>query len=302
MIGGSTGQFKVALQVDTAYDGPVHIFAESRRKMFDDEQVSPHQCIEFLVDVRDPEGEPLQAREPGPTGLNLRFEQGGNWLTALSVQPAIDPTVIFIAGDSTVADQSPQWQFAPNERYTGWGQLLPALFDDNILVANYADSGEGTAAFRIDGGAIWWQIENRMQAGDWLFIQLGHNDKTTAPDVYRSRLLGMIQAAKAKGVHPLLITPMVRNNGSALEWQHIYGDLNVRNEMIGLATSENIPLIDLMKTSSEWVNQLGRTTAQTYFVNSDQTHTNELGATVFAQFVAVGISGSQLTLSENLRY
>lgn len=286
-LGGNDGTvYNVKMKFNNTYTAPIEVFAESRRRMFLDTPAS--KCVNTLVDVRNYlfEGEPLQARDPGISGLNLRIAQGTGNLTAVSVTPVTNPPMLFIAGDSTVADQPPQWDLAANLRYTGWGGMIPKFFNNKIAVINYADSGESTAAFRVDGGTLWWYINNRLKANDWLLIQLGHNDKTTGAALYHSRILGMINAAKAKGAFPVLVTPMVRNNGVALADQHIYGDLNVRNEMISLASSENIPLIDLMKISSEWVASVGRTTAQTYFVTTDVTHSNELGAQLFAQMIA----------------
>ncbi len=131
--------------------------------------------------------------------------------------------------------------------------------------------------------------------------QLGHNDKTTDAATYRSRITGMVRAVKAEQATPVLITPIVRNNGDALAAQHIYGNLNARSELLAIATAENVALIDLMLLTSEWVSEVGRTTAQTYFVGTDATHTNELGAAVFAKLVAQAIADSNLGLKSYLR-
>ncbi|MHA4867231.1 AbfB domain-containing protein [Duganella sp. PWIR1] len=305
-VGGDDKQiYKVAMRFDRSYTDPIDVYAESRRRIFFDEAQSTakNRCVTALVDVRDYlfEGEPLQARDPGIPGLNLRVAQGVSGLTALSAKPVLNPVTIFIAGDSTVADQPPQLNLAPNARYTGWGGMIPRFFANQAAVANYADSGEGTKAFRVDGGFIWYKIDYRLKANDWVLIQLGHNDKDTSAELYRSRILGMINAIKAKGAHPVLVTPMVRNNGVALASQHIYGDLNVRTELTNLSVSENVPLIDLMKISSEWVTSVGRTTAQTYFVGTDTTHSNELGAQVFAQMVEDEIARQNFDLAAFLR-
>lgn len=305
-VGGNDGSiYSVAMRFDRSYLGPLDVYAESRRRMFVGAQQSAAngRCVSTLVDVRDYlfEGEPQQARDPGTPGLNLRIASGASGLTALSAKAVTDVPVIFIAGDSTVADQPPQLDLAPAARYTGWGGMLPRFFNNKIAVANYADSGEGTQAFRTDGGFIWFKIDARLKANDWVLIQLGHNDKNTSAAVYHSRILGMINAIKAKGAHPVLVTPMVRNTGATLATQHIYGDLNVRTQLTGLAASEGAPLIDLMKLSSEWVAALGKTAAQAYFVGTDTTHSNEAGAQVFAQMIASEITRQNLGLAPYIR-
>lgn len=304
-VGGSDGViYSVKAKLSSTYTGTAEVFAESRRRIFLDESTATNKCVNTLVDVRDYlfEGEPQQARDPGTPGLNLRIQQGAGELTALSVTPVTNPVVMFIAGDSTVADQPPQWTLAANARYTGWGGMIPKYFGNKIAIANYADSGEGSLAFRTDGGFIWAKMNARLKANDWVLIQLGHNDKTTPAATYRSRILGMITAIKAKGAFPVLVTPMIRNTGAALEAQHIYGDLNVRNELLALASSEGVPLVDLMQISSVWSQALGVTATQTYFVGTDKTHANELGAQLFAQMIAEDIRSQNFALAGFLRY
>ena len=70
IFGGEVGNYRVSLQFDASYNGVIEVFAESRRKMF--ESTAQHltqgstsqRCAEFLVDVRDPEGQPIQNVEP----------------------------------------------------------------------------------------------------------------------------------------------------------------------------------------------------------------------------------------------
>jgi lysophospholipase L1-like esterase len=234
--------------------------------------------------------------------LNLRILGGESpKVQAVGVAKAAAPTVLYIAGDSTVCDQDPQLEAEPKARFTGWGQVLPRAFRRGLSVANYADSGESTAAFRPDGGSIWPRIATPLAKGDFVLIQLGHNDKMTPAATYRSRITAMVKAIKAKGATPILVTPIARNNGDALAMQHIYGDLNVRSELSQIATSEQVPLLDLLSKTSAWAASVGRSTAQTFFVGSDATHTNELGAALFADFVVEGIRELDLPLKEFLR-
>lgn len=304
-VSGNDGLiYRVKARFSATNTDAVEIFAESRRRIFLDETASIGKCVNSLVDVRDYlfEGEPQQARDPGTPGLNLRIEQGSGNLEALSVEPVDNPVVMFIAGDSTVADQPPQWSLPADARYTGWGAMLPKYFGNKIAIANYADSGEGSQAFRTDGGFLWTKINARLKSNDWVLIQLGHNDKTTPAATYRSRILGMITAIKAKGAFPVLVTPMIRNTGASLGAQHIYGDLNVRNELLTLASSESVPLVDLMQISSQWSQALGVASTQAYFVGNDKTHSNEFGAQLIAQMLAENIRKQNFALAGFLRY
>lgn len=301
-LGRDSGHFDVAMAFDSAYTGELEVHAESRRNMvYSSAGDGTTRCVAFTVNVRDPEGQPIQDVDRGQPGLNLRIAQGTSALQALTVKAASNPVVLYIAGDSTVADQEPQLNLPAQSRFSGWGQYIPAFFNRGISVANYADSGEGTAAFRPDGGGLWNRINTPLKTGDWVFIQLGHNDKTTSAAVYRSRVRAMIAGIKAKGAHPVLITPMVRNTNEPLNRQHIYGDLNVRAVLTELSSSERVPLIDLMQLSSEWALRQGQSAAQAYFVNNDRTHTNERGAKLFAEMIVQEIQRQDLGLEPHLR-
>ena len=94
---------------------------------------------------------------------------------------------------------------------------------------------------------------------------------------------------------------VVPRTGDPLARQHIYGDLNVRQELTQIAASEQVAFIDLMQKSAAWVTSVGGTTAQTYFVGTDKKHSNELGAHVFAEMVVSGIRETGLSLMSKLR-
>ncbi len=302
LLGGGVGNYRVTMRFDGAYTGELEVFAESRRRMLTSpQQDSPTaRCVNLLVNVRDPEGEPLLA-DRGTAGLNLRVTKGAGALTGLAVSPVTNPKTLFIAGDSTVADQSPQLQAVPALRFTGWGQFIPAYFGNGIAVSNYADSGESTAAFRTDGGSLWNLINARLRSGDWVMIQLGHNDKTTSASLYRSRITNMVTAIRSKGANPILISPMIRNTGDPLSAQHIWGNLNIRNELIGVANAQRVPLIDLMKLSNDWAASIGQSAAQANFVGSDRTHSNEMGAALFAQMIVNEIRRQNMGIQVDLR-
>jgi len=302
LLGGGVGDYRVTMEFDGGYNGELEVFAESRRRMFTSLQqsTSADRCVDFLVNVRDPEGEPYQS-DHGTSGLNLRITKGTNALAALTFSPVTSPKTLFIAGDSTVADQLPQLYAPATSRYSGWGQFIPAYFGDGISVSNYADSGEGTAAFRTDGGGLWNKIDTRLKSGDWVMIQLGHNDKTTSASLYRSRITNMVIAIRNKGANPILITPMIRNTGDPLSSQHVWGDLNIRNELIGVADAQNVPLIDLMKVTSEWAGGIGQSAAPAYFVDNDRTHSNEMGADLFSQMIIDEIRRQNIGVTDYLR-
>jgi hypothetical protein len=114
-------------------------------------------------------------------------------------------------------------------------------------------------------------------------------------------MTNLVNAIRSKGANPILITPMIRNTGDALSAQHVWGDLNIRNELIGVANARGVPLIDLMKLSSEWAASIGRSAAQAYFVGSDRTHSNESGAKLFAEMIVNEVRRQNIGIDDYLR-
>ncbi|RLM26337.1 pectin acetylesterase [Brenneria alni] len=82
------------------------------------------------------------------------------------------PTRIFLVGDSTAATG----EKARMPRM-GWGQVFEQQFrkDSGVKIVNGARSGRGSRDYFHEG---WLrQMQPLMKAGDFLFIQMGHNDQ-----------------------------------------------------------------------------------------------------------------------------
>ncbi|MEV3973334.1 GDSL-type esterase/lipase family protein [Streptomyces sp. NPDC050698] len=164
----------------------------------------------FTVNVWQPEGRPTGQGGTGNPGLDIRFTVSSPQVSAVSVKPATQPMVAYLAGDSTVCDQL----IAP---YTGWGQMITTAVRPGAAVANYAVSGESSGSFRSNS-ALFPRLLSKARADDAVFIQFGHNDKQTSASAFRSNLRSMITQVRAKGGVPVLVTPPVRRqfNGNRL--------------------------------------------------------------------------------------
>ena len=73
-------------------------------------------------------------------------------LSEIEIEPVQCP-VIYIAGDSTVTDQSAEYPYAPETSYAGWGQMLPFYINGEMTVSNHSHSGLTTESFREEGHA-----------------------------------------------------------------------------------------------------------------------------------------------------
>ena len=82
-----------------------------------------------------------------------------------------DNPVLFLVGNSTMRTgtlgngQNGQW---------GWGYFMPEYFDpEKITVENHALGGMSSRTFYT---RLWADVKKGIRPGDWVIIELGHND------------------------------------------------------------------------------------------------------------------------------
>ncbi|MBQ8639435.1 MAG: rhamnogalacturonan acetylesterase [Lachnospiraceae bacterium] len=208
-------------------------------------------------------------------------------LTSVSLRPCDVPT-LYIAGDSTVTDQSGSYPYRPEQCYSGWGQALPLYLNDSVALSNHAHSGLTTESFRAEGHhAI---VLDYLKAGDYFFLQFAHNDQKLdhlkAKEGYRNNLIRYIDEIRSRGAYPVLVTPLGRNT-----WK---GNDGTYNDLLAeyadtcrlLANEYRLPLIDLHKASTDFIKSHGLEDSRRYFFPGDYTHTNDYGAVMMAGYVA----------------
>lgn len=152
---------------------------------------------------------------------------------------------IFLAGDSTMADKPD-----PDYPERGWGQLLKKLVLAPAKMENHARNGRSSKSF-IDEG-LWDQLISRVEPGDWVIIQFGHNDEKerkssvyAAPrGAYRDNLLRFIRETRERGASPVLATSVARrawDGENKLKPTHGDYPAVVRE----IAKQEKVPLLDM---------------------------------------------------------
>jgi lysophospholipase L1-like esterase len=212
-------------------------------------------------------------------------------LLMLAAQPVRSaPVTIFLAGDSTAAEK-----VAERRPETGWGEKLPKFFDDKFVrIENLAKNGRSTRTFMEEGR--WQSLLGKVQPGDYVFIQFGHNDSVrekasyTQPDDYRRNLETFVADVRARQGNPVLLTPAMRRGfdarGDLLDTHGTYPDI-VRK----LAADQAVPLIDMHRDSARVLREYGVEESKKLFlildagVNpnypqgvQDNTHFSPLGA------------------------
>lgn len=231
-----------------------------------------------------------------PRGHTNRFEDKSLDITILADRPKISEMIVeeiscptlYIAGDSTVTDQSADYPYAPGTSYSGWGQMISAYLKGELAVSNHAHSGLTTASFREEGH---YEILCDFAAkGDCCFFQFGHNDQKLdelkAWGGYRENLLRYLKECRERGIFPLIVTPIARNTWKGNDGS--YNDLLEEYAQVCLEVGEqeNVPVVDLHRRSMEFVVKNGLEASKAYFFPGDYTHSNDYGAYYMAGIVA----------------
>ncbi len=210
---------------------------------------------------------------------------------------------IFWAGDSTV--QTNDYSTFPQ---TGIGQVFPIFLKEGYQVENHAKNGRSTKSFLDEGR--FKAIEQRIDEGDFLFIQFGHNDEkkedparyTDPASSYRENLQLFVETARSRKAYPVLITPLERRcfeDGGELG-QGAHGEYVAA--MKQAARDWDVALVDLhgmSRTALQEAQELKSRSWYMYFEQGeydehpeesrDNTHLRYAGAVKFAGMIARGL-------------
>jgi len=218
--------------------------------------------------------------------------------------------ILFLVGDSTVHNAGPGLK--------GWGDVIARYFDpEKIRIENRARGGRSSRTFQTQG---WWSnILTSAIPGDFVMIQLGHNDGGPLDDTNRARgtipglggetkkihnpvmnkpevvhtygwyMRKYIINARAKGMTPIICSPVPR-----LPKQTVRADTADTNSYVAwsreIARRENVFFIDLNHiVLSHYVGLTPAEIKAKYFTVQDNTHFNPAGAELNAASVVEGL-------------
>ena len=199
----------------------------------------------------------------------------------------INCPVLYIAGDSTVTDQSAEYPYAPGASYAGWGQMFPCFIKGELAVSNHAHSGLTTESFKQEGH--YRILQEHLKAGDFVLFQFGHNDQKLmhlkAREGYCRNLETYIAECRDKKAFPVLVTPVARNSWRGSDGS--YNDLlaEYADACLEIGDKLKVPVLDLHKLSMEFVTELKKEGSKKYFFPSDYTHYNDFGAQRMAAMI-----------------
>lgn len=270
----------------------VTVFSERRRCVLRNASAKAGEFIEynFTANVCDivPRGKKEVYHDDG---LDITIIGDKARINAMVVEEAISAPTIYIAGDSTVTDQSAQYPYNPGKSYCGWAQVFPMFFKEGISVSNHAHSGLSNKSFKNEGH--WAVVEKHIKPNDIFFIQFGHNDQKDktldAYGGYAEFIRWYIDEVRKKGAFPIVVTPVSRTiwNGPDGAFNDLLKDY--AKACIQVAEEKQVPLVDLHGKSVEFVLKYGANDSTKFFYPKDWTHHNDFGAFEMAKLVVQAI-------------
>ena len=233
----------------------------------------------------------------GTSGSNERIAT----VEIVRVPDAYEKHVIWVAGDSESANYFPidaDGDDLESDKImmTGFGmQLGKFLSDDYYKVANW---GQPSATVRTWSDECFESVLYRMEEGDTIIVDFGINEGASSSNaisesVMQGYMEEIFEAAKAKGVQPILVSPLW-NSKYQSKSKHTYNAATETNSMYAFAEACGVPCIDLNKGTmlykdaaiaatgdSSWV-------AHNYHVG-DSLHQTQHSAVLCAAIIAGGM-------------
>ncbi len=236
---------------------------------------------------------------------------------------------MYLVGDSTVCEYT--GSICTDYNRYGWGMKLGEQFNGGLVI-NYALSGRSSRSFLTESN--YQKLLSNIGAGDYLFIQFGHNDEKTDESTYPGLgtyagldqstldsegkdasgrysyewiiLNKYIRPAQAAGAVPVLVTPITRRGSDGTP--NYAAHTAYQQALIRLGETYNVPVIDATALTTAYYNQIGAANtaalhcwADAEHTTLDNTHLSEQGATVIAGIIAAQTKALDLTIGNFIK-
>lgn len=228
------------------------------------------------------------------------------------LQQANKKPTLFFVGDSTVKNGKGDG----SGNMWGWGDLMAPLFDTTkIKLENDALGGTSSRTFLTKG--LWDKVLAKIEKGDYVIMQFGHNDSSPLDDTARARgtikgvgdsakeiynpitkqqevvhtygwyLSKFVNEAKAKGATVFICSPIPRNDwkdGKVIRYNGTGYGLWAKQT----AETTGAYFIDLNSITADTYDMMGQEAVKPLFPN-EHTHTSREGAAINAASIVKGI-------------
>jgi len=237
--------------------------------------------------------------------LMLLIMTAGGRAAATSQPTTRDLPTLFIIGDSTVKNHG---------NIQGWGDPIADYFDHKkIAVENDAAAGRSSRTFISEGR--WEAVRAKLQKGDFVMMQFGHNDTKAPISAMRYSLAGlgdeteqsvdpktkekivihtygwymrkMINESLAAGAEPIVLSSVPRCKW--VQGKILRGEEDHCKWAGQVAQAAGVPFIPLNDLIADRYDPAGQARIKALYFPQDNTHTNPAGARINAACVILGL-------------
>lgn len=287
--------------LDPSKDAKASLYTERKHPLYTEKTISAGtvETTDFSVRVT-----PIYYEKSNPTG-QIKDEMvtvgvlGENTaLVSLVIQQVETFPTVWVLGDSTVTDGNTTLPFFLLQNYTGVGTGLT-----KYLRRDYAMVNEGEGGLTAADNNHFNMVKTRIKAGDYMYVEYGHNHKADGPTGYKSCLNKYYDACHTVGAKLIVVSPVQsvnQWNKTTNKWDDRFGGEDnfagvgkayVAEKVAAGAT--DVAFADLTKTSVAFVDKITEdggnisTAAQFYYQtpkggSADVSHPNDTGAENFA--------------------
>ncbi|MBO5899558.1 MAG: rhamnogalacturonan acetylesterase [Lentisphaeria bacterium] len=215
---------------------------------------------------------------------------------------AAEKVVIHCAGDSTMCERK-------DNKRAGWVQMLRPCVKSGVTVRNCAVGGESTKSFIAS--KKWSKLIAKVQKGDYVIIQFGHNDQkkknperyAAADGEFKDNLRKFVSEVREKGASPVLATSISRRafgkNGKLTDYPNLR---EYANATIDIANEMNVPVVDLNTLTKDYLNEVGKEKSVELFYifydKKDNTHPTVKGGKAFAELFIQDVKKQNLEIAK----
>ena len=240
--------------------------------------------------------------------------------TADPFPPDTQHPALFLVGDSIMRTGMGTGETGP----WGWGAEIIPMFDPaKIHVYNLGLGGRSSRGYIQEGA--WAKVMERLQPGDWVILQFGHNDAANSanyPDrttvkgnsdetqeidspvtheketihSYGWYMRQYVKDVKSKGATAIICSPPPRNTW--VDGKIVRGLDGYAGWAQEAAKQSGALFIDLNIISADKYDALGQDAARPLF--NDNQHSRKAGAKLNAESVATGIKQLKIPLAKDL--
>lgn len=285
--------------LDPSKDATVSLYTERKHPLYTEKTITAGTTYttEFSIRVT-----PIYYEKSTPSGIiademvTVGVLGENSALASVEIQQVETIPTLWVLGDSTVTDGPGALPFFPLQNFTGVGSGITKYLRRDWAIVNEAEKGL-TAADNLHFN----MVVDRIKAGDYMYVEYGHNHKEDGPSGYKACLDKYYNACYAAGAKLLIVSPVQSdNNWDGTKWVDRFGgDDNFEGagksyvaEKVAKGATD-VAFVNLTKTSVEFVDKVTtdnggkKEAAQFYYATpkdgtSDVSHPNDAGADNFA--------------------